>query len=236
MLAGQLSHSHGITLCRTSQNNRAMKRPPHQKEFNMDQHPALARGRAAVITGAASGIGFGAARHFASLGMKVCLADLAGDALEQSAAAVSALADNPDHVIAVPTDVGDRAEVERLKDEVIATFGEVAFLMNNAGIEGGGGKLFGDPNRWRAILDTNLVGVINGTQVFAPVMAEQGTDCAIVNTGSKQGITTPPGNTAYNVSKAGVRIVTEAWRMNCGPCRSAASPRTCSSRASSIRD
>src|SRR6478735_168527 len=113
-------------------------RPPHQKEFNMDQHPALARGRAAVITGAASGIGFGAARHFARLGMKVCLADLAGEALEQSAAAVSALADNPDHVIAVPTDVGNRAEVERLKDEVIATFGEVAFLMNNAGIEGGG--------------------------------------------------------------------------------------------------
>ena len=81
--------------------------------------------------------------------------------------------------------------------------------MNNAGT-GGGGQLFGDPRQWEAILNTNLWGVINGTQIFAPAMADQGTSCAIINTGSKQGITTPPGNTAYNVSKAGVRVVTEA--------------------------
>jgi NAD(P)-dependent dehydrogenase (short-subunit alcohol dehydrogenase family) len=81
--------------------------------------------------------------------------------------------------------------------------------MNNAGREGGG-ALFGDPERWEAILGTNLWGVIHGVQVFAPAMVEQGTPCAIVNTGSKQGITTPPGDTAYNVSKAGVKVVTEA--------------------------
>jgi NAD(P)-dependent dehydrogenase (short-subunit alcohol dehydrogenase family) len=81
--------------------------------------------------------------------------------------------------------------------------------MNNAGTEGGG-QIFGEPERWRTILETNLGGVINGVQVFAPTMIDQGRPCAIVNTGSKQGITTPPGDTAYNASKAAVRVVTEA--------------------------
>ena len=63
---------------------------------------------------------------------------------------------------------------------------------------------------WKAILDTNLWGVIHGVQVFGPAMIAQKTPGAIVNTGSKQGITCPPGNTAYNVSKAGVKVVTEA--------------------------
>ena len=72
------------------------------------------------------------------------------------------------------------------------------------------GELFGDPARWRRIIDVNLWGVINGVQTFAPDMIKQGTAAAIVNTGSKQGITCPPGDTAYNVSKAGVKVVTEA--------------------------
>ena len=70
--------------------------------------------------------------------------------------------------------------------------------------------MFGDPARWRRMLDVNLWGVINGVQTFAPDMIGQGTRRAIVNTGSKQGITCPPGDTAYNVSKAGVKVVTEA--------------------------
>ena len=172
-------------------------------------HPAIAQNRVAVVTGAASGIGLAAARRFASLGMKVCLADLPGEALDRSASEVSALTGRPEDVIAVATDVSRREGVEALRDRAYAAFGEVAVLMNNAGTEGGG-QVFGNPERWRAILDTNLWGVINGVQVFAPAMAEQGTPCTIVNTGSKQGITTPPGDTAYNVSKAGVRVVTEA--------------------------
>jgi len=175
----------------------------------VSNHPALAANRVAVITGAASGIGLAASVKFASLGMKVCMADLGGQALEAGAARVRAAAAEPDSIRSFPTDVSKLDEVQRLKASVIEAFGEVAVLMNNAGI-GGGGELFGDPVRWRRLLDVNLWGVVNGVQTFAPDMIKQGTPAAIVNTGSKQGITCPPGDTAYNVSKAGVKVVTEA--------------------------
>jgi NAD(P)-dependent dehydrogenase (short-subunit alcohol dehydrogenase family) len=175
----------------------------------MTLHPALTRDRAAVITGAASGIGLAAAVRLAGLGMKICLADVNAAALDLAAAEVASHAASPAHVRAVATDVSRREDVQRLKDAAYEAFGEVAFLMNNAGVEGGG-ALFGDAERWRRILDVNLWGVINGVQIFAPAMIAQNTPCAIVNTGSKQGITCPPGETAYNVTKAGVKVVTEA--------------------------
>jgi NAD(P)-dependent dehydrogenase (short-subunit alcohol dehydrogenase family) len=112
-------------------------------------------------------------------------------------------------VEAVPTDVGDAAQMERLRQHATDRFGGVDVLMNNAGQEGGG-TLLGDPARWRAILQTNLWGVVNGIQAFAPAMMARGKPGAIINTGSKQGITCPPGDTAYNVSKAGIKVVTEA--------------------------
>ena len=81
--------------------------------------------------------------------------------------------------------------------------------MNNAGTSPGGGP-WEHIDRWRRVLEVNLWGVINGVQTFTPRMLAQGTPCAIVNTGSKQGITCPPGDTAYNISKAGVKVLTEA--------------------------
>ena len=170
----------------------------------MPAHPALARGRVAVITGAASGIGLAAARRFASLGMKVCLADLSADALRRAAGSIDAR-----DVMTVATDVSALESVQALKDKVYAAWGEVAVLMNNAGTAPGGGP-WDHIERWRKVLEVNLWGVINGVQTFAPAMLAQKTAGAIINTGSKQGITCPPGDTAYNVSKAGVKVITEA--------------------------
>lgn len=175
-----------------------------------NNHPALAPGRVALITGGSSGIGLAAARRFASLGMKVCLADLASEKLKLAASEVSALApEGEKSVLTVATDVSRLDQVQALKDSVYSAFGEVAILMNNAGTAPGGGP-WDHIERWRKVLDVNLWGVINGVQVFSPAMLGQGTDSAIINTGSKQGITCPPGDTAYNVSKAGVKVLTEA--------------------------
>jgi len=170
----------------------------------MQSHPALAPGRVAVITGAASGIGLAAARRFASLGMKLCLADLSADALARAAVEIGGK-----DVLTVPTDVSRLESVQALKDKAYAAFGEVGVLMNNAGTAPGGGP-WDHIDRWKRVLDVNLWGVIHGVQTFAPAMLAQKTPGAIVSTGSKQGITCPPGDTAYNVSKAGVKVLTEA--------------------------
>jgi NAD(P)-dependent dehydrogenase (short-subunit alcohol dehydrogenase family) len=175
----------------------------------MPLHPALGPGRVAVVTGAASGIGLAAAMKFAGLGMRVVMADSNAVALEAAEDRVSRLAAHPGDVRLCIVDVGEAADVERLRDLTLADFGEVALLMNNAGIGGGAGVL-GDLEKWRRVIDVNLWGVIHGVKMFAPAMIGQSAPSAIVNTGSKQGITCPPGDTAYNVSKAGVKVVTEA--------------------------
>jgi NAD(P)-dependent dehydrogenase (short-subunit alcohol dehydrogenase family) len=173
-------------------------------------HPALAPGHVAVITGAASGIGLAAAFRLAGLGLKVVLADLPGARLDEAVQRVTAVAKGgAADVLAVPTDVAQRSAIEALEKAAINAFGKVHVLMNNAGIQPGS-ALFGPQANWDAVLAVNLMGVIHGSRLFGPGMIAHREPALIINTGSKQGITTPPGDPAYNVSKAGVKAFTEA--------------------------
>jgi NAD(P)-dependent dehydrogenase (short-subunit alcohol dehydrogenase family) len=164
----------------------------------------------AVVTGGASGLGFAAAMRFARLGMKVCIADLGSDRLTEAEARLSSASPaGATNVMAAAVDVGNVEAVAGLESAVRDRFGGTDVLMNNAGIQPGS-QTFGPSANWQRILGVNLWGVINGTQVFAPNMINRGRPGLIINTGSKQGITTPPGDPAYNVSKAGVKAFTEA--------------------------
>ena len=172
-------------------------------------HPAFASNHVAVVTGAASGIGLAAARRFAGLGMNVVLADLPGERLDKAARDTAALSPHrPDSVIGVAADVASIESLRALERDAVARFGRVHVLMNNAGIHGS--SMFGTQEAWEKVFAVNLWGVINGSRIFAPGMIGHGQPGLIINTGSKQGITTPPGDPAYNVTKAGIKAFTEA--------------------------
>lgn len=187
-------------------------------------HPALIPGSIAVITGGASGIGLAAAVKFASLGLKVAIADLGADRLAAAAEKIAAAAPEGRHaVLASQTDVREVESLLQLQQAVRERFGGTDILMNNAGIQPGS-KMFDarEDQSWEQIFAVNLKGVIQGTQIFAPGMIARGRPGLIINTGSKQGITTPPGDPAYNVSKAAVKAFTEALQhelRNIGDCR-----------------
>lgn len=166
-------------------------------------HAALVPGAVAVITGGASGIGLAAAKKFAAIGLTVCLGDLGAGRLEAAAAEIGG------EVFTKETDVSRPEDLAALEAAARARFGAVDVLMLNAGIQPGSGVL-GAAEAWDRVLAVNLMGVVRGAQAFLPGMLAQAGPGLVIITGSKQGITTPPGDPAYNVSKAGVKAFAEA--------------------------
>lgn len=105
-------------------------------------------------------------------------------------------------------DVTNFQDCQKLLDETYTTFGACHLLFNNAGIMAKAGPM-DSFDKWQKIIDVNLASIVNLQSLFIPKMLEQTDSSAVVNLGSKEGITTPPGNVAYSVSKAGVKILTE---------------------------
>jgi len=173
-------------------------------------HPALVPDSVAVVTGGAAGIGLAAAKRFARLGLRLCVADRDEGALAHAGEALAALAPRGKaSVMTLATDVSRPEDLHRLEAAVRQRFGGADILMNNAGVQPGS-DILGPPANWEQVIAVNLWGVIRGTQAFLPAMIERNRPGLVINTGSKQGITTPPGDPAYNVAKAGVKVFTEA--------------------------
>ena len=170
-------------------------------------HSAFQPNAVAVITGGASGIGLATAQRLAAMGLRLVIVDVRETLLEPAAEQLRQL--GAPEVMASSTDVSDRESLVELETLVAERFGGTDILMNNAGIQPGS-SLLDNPENWLRILGVNLGGIVYGTQVFVPRMIERGRPGLVINTGSKQGITTPPGDPAYNVSKSGVKTFTEA--------------------------
>lgn len=173
-------------------------------------HPALQPGGTAVITGGASGIGLAAGIQYASMGMNVLVADRDADQLKLAEETLHASAKNGAKTLGYACDVSIAPEVDALARTAAETFGDISVLMNNAGAGMNPGKPWENTDGWKRLLEINLWGVIHGVQAFVPRMLETGKPGLVINTGSKQGITRPPGNSAYNLSKAGVIAFTES--------------------------
>jgi NAD(P)-dependent dehydrogenase (short-subunit alcohol dehydrogenase family) len=164
------------------------------------------RGKVAVITGAASGIGRAVTEACAAAGMKVVLADIEEPAL---AAAERALAGQGAEVLAVATDVAEPGDVEALAQRAVERFGAVHLVHNNAGVGAGGLSWELPLANWRWVLSVNLWGVIHGVRTFVPLMLEQGDEGHVVNTASLAGLTSTPFLAPYSVSKHGVVTLSE---------------------------
>jgi NAD(P)-dependent dehydrogenase (short-subunit alcohol dehydrogenase family) len=164
------------------------------------------RGKCAVVTGAASGIGRAMADAFAAEGMRVVLADIESGALEHAAAAVRA---RGSAALAVPTDVSQAEQMQALADRAAEEFGRVDVVCNNAGVALSGPTWEHTLADWQWLLGVNLWGVVHGVRTFVPLMLKQGGEGHIVNTGSVAGLTSNPFMSIYNVSKHAVVTLSE---------------------------
>lgn len=162
-------------------------------------------GKVAVVTGAASGLGLGMAKAFAGKGMKLALSDIDGGALEREA---DALREAGCDVLTQVTNVADGDQMDALGEAVMARFGAVHLVCNNAGVGGGGRMWELSTEDWEFVLGPNLWGVVHGVRVFTRHMVAQG-EGHIVNTASMAGLISAAGLGPYNVSKHGVVTLSE---------------------------
>jgi NAD(P)-dependent dehydrogenase (short-subunit alcohol dehydrogenase family) len=163
-------------------------------------------GRTAVVTGAASGIGFALATRFVNEGMNVVLADVEEGALRR---ATEALTKQQARVVGVRTDVTSLDSVQALASEAIRRFGSVEVLCNNAGVEGYfEGQIWeAMPADWNWTFGVNFWGVVHGLQAFMPAMVARGAEAHIVNTASTTGLVR--GMNMYGISKHAVVALSE---------------------------
>jgi NAD(P)-dependent dehydrogenase (short-subunit alcohol dehydrogenase family) len=166
------------------------------------------RERVAVVTGAASGIGYALAERFADEGMRVVLADVEEKAL---ARASEALTTRGATTLAVQTDVSKAADVQALAEATLTRFGAVHVLCNNAGVGGDVAPVWEvPPESWQWVLDVNFWGVVHGLRTFVPIMLRQDTEGHIVNTASMAGHLTMPLLGPYHATKFAVVSLTES--------------------------
>jgi NAD(P)-dependent dehydrogenase (short-subunit alcohol dehydrogenase family) len=172
----------------------------------MSAAKVFASGNTALITGGASGIGLAVAKLCRKHGMKVAVVDSNTEYLSKAKSTLDEKSTGD--VETYQIDVSKLSDWSSLKSKVQSKFGgSPDLLMLNAGI--GLRGTWGDSDYFSKILDTNLFGVINGLNTFVPDIEKSGKPSAIVITGSKQGITNPPGNAAYNASKSAVKTLAE---------------------------
>jgi NAD(P)-dependent dehydrogenase (short-subunit alcohol dehydrogenase family) len=164
----------------------------------------LTPGKAAVVTGAASGIGFALAQRFARAGLDIVLADVEQAALEAAEQQIAQLGVT---TLAVRTDVSDEASVQALAAAAVERFGAVHLVCNNAGVESAADPWFGPISAWKWVLGVNLWGVIHGIRAFLPQMLGQG-EGHIVNTASIAGLY-PGLAPSYDASKHAVVAISD---------------------------
>ena len=165
-------------------------------------HSVIRENAVAVITGAASGIGLATARALSSRGMRIVLVDLDPQSLATAAESLA----GPSICRAV--DVADQDAINNLAESVFTEYGQVNFLMNNAAIRVAGSEDEGIEN-WHRTMQVNFWASVYAERAFLPRMIADRHPGIILNTGSKQGITNPPGNVIYNISKSALKTYTE---------------------------
>jgi NAD(P)-dependent dehydrogenase (short-subunit alcohol dehydrogenase family) len=164
------------------------------------------KGKVAVITGAASGIGLGVAERCVREGMKVVLAGINKANLIKAEAELKASGGT---VVSVQTDVAERKDVEALARSTLDAFGAVHLLVNNAGVDAGMSPWEATWNDWEWVVGVNLWGVIHGVKVFTPLMLAQNTECHIVNTASIGGLVAGYPGAPYAATKHAVVALSE---------------------------